>query len=269
MTELQQTELEILKQLDKACKELDIPYFLVCGSALGAVKYRGFIPWDDDIDVAMYREDYERFCKDAPKLLPKRFFLQNSKSDPAFAHIYSKLRDSHTTYIEKAAAHLPIHHGAFIDVFPLDGYPKSKVAQRILELRKRVYNSMLLSAFAVEGRLQSVWRHLGVHKKTAAIIRRYDRMIRKYRTEDSQILCNHGNWQGVLDYTSVEVFEKGTPMFFENLEIMVPVRYHEYLVQKYGNYMEDLPQSEQKGHHTYLICDCQNPYTIYTNNLEK
>ena len=108
------------------CDRLQMEYFMLCGSALGAIKYGGFIPWDDDIDVGLYREDYERFCKEAPMLLPKKFFLQNYASDPDFPAIYSKLRDSSTTSIEKSVAKLPINHGISIDIFPLDGYPKKK-----------------------------------------------------------------------------------------------------------------------------------------------
>ena len=77
MTELQKTELKILKTVIDICDRLGIGYFLVCGSALGAAKYQGFIPWDDDVDLGMYREDYEKFCEIAPALLPSYYFLQN------------------------------------------------------------------------------------------------------------------------------------------------------------------------------------------------
>lgn len=133
MNELQQAEFALLKAFDQVCAKLGLKYFLVCGSALGAAKYRGFIPWDDDIDVALYREDYEIFCAHAAALLPEHLFVQNYRTDPAFPAIYSKLRDSNTTYIEKSARHLPIHHGIFIDVFPLDGYPDGRLARRRLE----------------------------------------------------------------------------------------------------------------------------------------
>ena len=77
MTKLQQTEFDLLKTTVDICDKLGITYYLVCGSALGAVKYSGFIPWDDDVDIAMPRLDYKRFCKEAPELLPEYYFLQN------------------------------------------------------------------------------------------------------------------------------------------------------------------------------------------------
>ena len=121
MTELQETELELLKQFLLVCEQFKLTYYLVCGSALGAVKYGGFIPWDDDIDVALPRKDYEVFCREAPKMLPEWCFLQNYHSEPEYYLLGSKLRDSRTTYIEIMTERLNINHGVFIDIFPLDG----------------------------------------------------------------------------------------------------------------------------------------------------
>ena len=94
MTPIQKKVLQILQSFMQICDQLQLKYFLVCGSALGAVKYGGFVPWDDDVDVALFRNDYERFCKEAPALLPEQLFLQNFQSDPAFPAIYGKLRNS-------------------------------------------------------------------------------------------------------------------------------------------------------------------------------
>ena len=129
MNDLQQTEFKMLKCFVEICNKLNLKYYLVCGTALGAVKYKGFIPWDDDVDVALPREDYEIFCKEAQRLLPKEYFLQTYKTDKAYPSIFAKIRNSNTTYIEKTIAKLPINHGVYIDVFPLDGYPEDKKSQ--------------------------------------------------------------------------------------------------------------------------------------------
>lgn len=267
MTELQQTEYEILLELDRICKYLRIPYFLVCGSALGAVKYSGFIPWDDDVDVAMYRQDYERFLREAPNLLPQNLFLQNYKTDPGFPQIFSKLRNTDTTFIEKTAAKLPIHHGVFIDIFPLDGYPAGKLSQKWLELRKRLYNSMLLSAYDLPhvSRLHKLWRFLGIPNRTAVVAGQYEKMIRRYTSESTAVLCNHGNWQGVLDYAPKYYFAEGAQMVFEGLLVLVPAQYDAYLRRKYGNYQADLPIELQVGHHTCSISDCKQSFLVYIN----
>ena len=94
MNELQEKEFELLKIFVEICKKLNINYYMVCGTALGAVKYNGFIPWDDDIDVALCRKDYETFCESAQSYLPNGLFLQTYKTDKQFPHVFAKLRDS-------------------------------------------------------------------------------------------------------------------------------------------------------------------------------
>lgn len=268
MTQLQETEFEILKAFDAVCRKLDLPYFLVCGSALGAVKYGGFIPWDDDIDVAMYREDYEVFLREAGNYLPDHLFLQNHHTEPAFPQIYSKLRNSATTYIEKSAQALPINHGVFLDIFPLDGYPDSRGSQRLLEIKKRLFLSMANSVYTVQrspaGKLAClVWKLLRVNANPAAVAGWFERAIVKYPPGTSDVLCNHGNWQGQLDYFPAEGFGEGAWMRFEGLQVRVPARYSVYLTRKYGDYLQDPPEEDRNGHHHYTVCDCQKPYTAY------
>lgn len=268
MNELQQKEFELLKEFDRICRELELPYFLVCGSALGAVKYQGFIPWDDDVDVAMYRQDYETFIRNAPAMLPEGLFLQNHHTEPRFPQLYSKLRDSNTTYIEKTAAAIPMNHGVFIDIFPLDGYPKGKLAQSWLEFRKKLYQSMLLSAYefprgGVSGVLCKMYRLLGLNRKSAKIAKKLNKCLSRYGTEGSELICNHGNWQGKLEYAPRWHYGGGTFVEFEGLTSYAPERYDEYLRQKYGDWRADLPPEEQKGHHYHSVCDVHTPYTYY------
>ena len=146
MTELQQIEKNILACALEIVDRLHLTYFLVCGSALGAVKYNGFIPWDDDIDIAMPRKDYTAFCEKAGELLPPHLFLQNCHTEKNFPYIFSKIRDSRTTYIEKGMAGLDINHGVYIDVFPLDGYPVELKEQRWLENKNSNISSCISAA---------------------------------------------------------------------------------------------------------------------------
>ncbi|MBQ7801714.1 MAG: LicD family protein [Oscillospiraceae bacterium] len=266
MTELQETEFEILVEFDRVCRRLELPYFLVCGSALGAVKYGGFIPWDDDIDVALYREDYEEFLRKAPRLLPEHLFLQNWRTDPAYPQIGSKLRNSRTTYLETSAAPLPINHGVFIDIFPMDGYPRAKPAGQIFELRKRLYAAMLQSGCEYPrtglGRLfRQTCRVLGITKHTDRVAARYERMITRYPVRREGLVCNHANWQGKLDYSPYNHFGPGAPARFEGLAVRVPAQYRAYLTQKYGDYTLDPPEEQRVGHHYCTACDCRRPYT--------
>lgn len=268
MTSLQRIQLDMLKECMRICDELRLTCFLVCGSALGAVKYGGFIPWDDDLDIAMRREEYEIFIHKASAMLPSHLFLQNYHTDPCFPRIYSKLRNSNTTYVEKGVAKLPIHHGVYIDIFPLDGYPDNKSAQLVLEKKKSCYKRQLGCALQMERGWKS-WllcrwnRVLGYHKRIAQVASKYDSMISSIPTMNSVLLCNHGNWQGKMEYASREQYGEGTWAIFEGLKVRVPERYDEYLTQKYGDWRAELPPERQVGHHYYEIMDLTKPYTEY------
>lgn len=256
MNALQKTQLELLKNFLDTCDHLGLRYFLVCGSALGAVKYRGFIPWDDDVDIAMPRKDYEIFCARAQTLLPEYVFVQNFRTDPAFPYIYTKLRHSRTTCVEYSSRRLPIHHGVFIDIFPLDGYPTRKGQQMLLEFRKTLFRLQLLSAFdgsySLKVRLlMALFRIFGVHKRTARIAARYEAMVAAFPADTATIWCNHGNWQGKLDYAPKDWFGRGCEALFEGISVMIPAEYDAYLTRKYGDWRAELPLSQQKSHHHF------------------
>jgi len=270
VNELQKTERELLKYFLEVCDRLELNYYLICGTALGAVKYGGFIPWDDDIDVALFREDYEAFLRKAPAMLPEYIFLQNYRTDPAFPQIFSKLRDSRTTYMEESSAKLPINHGVYIDIFPLDGYPKHKKDQQKLERKKTRYKRQLACCFDVNRGFSSqllcaMNRLFGCKKNSAKIAKKYETLVSSYPIGGSQLICNHGNWQGQLEYASQEQYGKGTQVKFEGLDVRVPEKYDEYLTQKYGNWRADLPKEQQVGHHYYSVLDLKRPYTEYIN----
>lgn len=268
MTELQQTEFEMLKATVQVCDRLGLTCYLVCGSALGAAKYKGFIPWDDDIDVALPREDYKVFCREAQNYLPEWYFLQTHETDPHYPWFSAKLRDSRTTYIEKASAGLDINHGIFIDIFPLDGYPLDEKEQRKLEGRKRFYKLLLVSAY--EGSyslkvriLMKMFRILGVHKRTAVLVAKLQEVLSAWPLEGSALWCNHANWQGKLEYAPAEQYGKGTWATFEGLPVRIPEQYDAYLTRKYGDWRADLPKDQQVGHHYYGVMDLHKPYTAY------
>lgn len=268
MTPLQTVELDMLKQFVDISNRLDLQYFLVCGSALGAVKYRGFIPWDDDIDVAMPREDYQRFLLEAPDLLPEYLFLQNFHTDPEFPHIFSKLRDSRTAFIEAGVAHRKMHHGVYIDIFPLDGYPEGRSAQFRLEITKKFYGWQQYCALQGDAPLKvrfrnRIFRLFGYHKRTAKTLEKMESLFLRYPAEGSSIWCNHGNWQGRLEYVPRSQYGKGTWGEFEGLTVRLPENYDAYLTQKYGPWRQDLPESQKHSHHACILFSPDRPYTDF------
>lgn len=122
MLRLKACEVSMLKEFIEICEKLGLRYYALYGTLLGAVRHQGFIPWDDDIDVGMMREDYEVFVREGQKYLSEHLFLQTYESDPEYISGYAKIRDNNTTFIETSVKSRKMNHGIFIDIFPLDSF---------------------------------------------------------------------------------------------------------------------------------------------------
>ena len=117
---MQLTELDMLVEFDKVCRKYNINYVLFGGSLLGAVRHQGYIPWDDDADIGMLREDYETFKKHKDEMNPNICFFQDHDTDHEYRWEYGKLRRTGSTYVRVGQEHLKCKTGIFVDVFPMD-----------------------------------------------------------------------------------------------------------------------------------------------------
>ena len=127
--------LDIMVEIDKVCRRNNINYWIDFGSLLGAVRHQGFIPWDDDLDIAMSKEDFERFKRIAPKELPCNLFLQTPESDPSFLMPMLKVRDKNSMFITRHEDFTKNYNkGLYIDIFVVTGYPKVRKKTRKLLL---------------------------------------------------------------------------------------------------------------------------------------
>ena len=269
MNELQQIEFDLFLCFDEICKKLDLKYFLLSGSALGAVRHQGFIPWDDDLDVGLYREDYNKFMEMAPSMLPKDFFLQNYRTDPGAPFVGAKLRNSNTTFMETAIAKLRMNHGVYMDIFPLDGYPEDEAEQQRLASKKKGFQRKLYCGYEAPRKLRSAvmayaLRLLGYHKKRLApTVAKYETLISSYAVSDSAIICSHGNRYGAKDYMPKEYYGEGAYMTFEGIQVRVPEKYDEYLTRLYGDWHTPPPVEERQVIHPCKVCDLKKSYVEY------
>ena len=248
IAEVKKIELDILKEFIRICHELNLTYYAAYGTVLGAIRHRGFIPWDDDIDVAMPREDYDFFLEKAQFLIKDNYFVQTYKTDKEYSQPFAKMRRSDTTFIEKASKYMDINHGIYIDIFPLDGYPKSKKDRFIFKWKRITYDHYIYNSGDLKKEVgKNKWICLISHcmKKINAVeaAERKDRLSKRFPYKDSNIV-------GCLlqDSPSKEVmgkdkFGKGTKVQFEDIEIRVPEKFDEYLKAIYGDYMK-LPPEE-------------------------
>lgn len=275
MTDLQKVEFDILKTVVEICDQLNLRYYLVCGSALGAVKYGGFIPWDDDIDIGLPREDYEVFIQEAQELLPGYYFLQNYRTDKKFPLFMSKVRDSRTTFIENVYKDIDMHHGVYIDIFPLDGYPKDQKEIVALEKQKALssrlrsvryhYETKNILSIGVRTTIYRVmYKVFGMYSDTARAVEKFDNVAKSFKIEDSDYICNHSNWQGTIEYAPKWHYGEGAWTTFEGLRVKVPENFDAYLTQKYGNWRADLPVSKRNSGHCIYKLDLNTSYSEYT-----
>ena len=131
LRQMQLRLLDILVEIDKVCRKHDIKYWIDFGSLLGAVRHGGFIPWDDDLDIAMPKEDFERFKKIAPKELPDNLFLQTPETDPSFLMPILKVRDKNSLFITKHEDFTKEYNkGLYIDIFIVTEYPQVSIKTR-------------------------------------------------------------------------------------------------------------------------------------------
>lgn len=126
LRQIQLIELEMLEEVDRICKKCDISYSIIAGTLLGAVRHKGFIPWDDDADVALLRPEYEKFREACKTELDKdRFYFQDHRNTRGYRWGYGKIRRKNTLFLREYQEHMPYKQGIFIDIFPLDGVPEN------------------------------------------------------------------------------------------------------------------------------------------------
>ncbi|MDR0745060.1 MAG: LicD family protein [Mediterranea sp.] len=136
--------LQIIKEVKRICDEEKIQYFIIGGSALGAVRHSGFIPWDDDFDIGMTRDNYERFLKIAPNKLAPDYFLQWYGTDAGSPFYFAKVRMNGTLFIENYCRNIDMHQGIYIDIFPYDHLPLSKWKRKIQHIKTVIYSELYI-----------------------------------------------------------------------------------------------------------------------------
>ena len=274
---LKEKEFEMLKHFISICEKYNLRYFLIGGSCLGAVRHNGFIPWDDDIDVGMPRDDYDKFLDIAQNELPENLFLQNHCMDKEYPMSFSKIRNSDTTFIEKSLQKCNINHGIYIDVFPLDGFTSNRVKKAFFIIKKYLLSFRISYLFVFEKKKlpKCTFRHFV--KKAVKLISRIiypdikkavlkrDKHYRKYKYDSSQLIANHSSPWEQREVMPKEFYGNGIDGIFEGIKVKLPQDYDAYLTALYGDYMKFPPEEQRVGHHYHTVIDCNKSYKEYVN----
>lgn len=266
LRELQLCELEILKDVLRICQKHDLTVMMLGGTFLGAVRHKGFIPWDDDVDMAMSRKDYERFLEIAPQELKEGYRLWHFMTDKAMPYYPAQVVDPSFEFLDVSAQKEKVRC-AWIDIFPLDGMPKGKIRflfhkYRLLYLRMMLKFSQFSEIVAVnlknrplhERILVGVGKHLHLekymdtHKRMLLI----DRCLKKYPYETAEQIVNFMGAYKFREMFPRDMFSDLTDYPFETLMLKGQRDYDRVLSQLYGDYMTPPPVEQQNKHGTVI-----------------
>lgn len=258
LRKVQLTQLEMLKAFDSVCRKHHISYILSSGTLLGAVRHQGFIPWDDDLDIDMTRENYERFLACADEL-GDRYSVQNWHTDKEFALPFSKLRMNGTVYREKGSSRLT-NCGIYIDIFPCDRR-KADLSETWRFRKLNLYRLMMLhmssaydtSAFSMRLRAALCVLSLPYRGKNGRtrLIRKYEQLATKQPDETENVILFENGGAKAIGKWLIEkhCFEELCELPFESYRFSCPQDYDGYLRRAYGDYLQLPPEEKRYNRH--------------------
>lgn len=267
LKQVQEKQYEILKEVDRICRKNNIKYHLYAGTLLGAIRHNGFIPWDDDIDIAMKREEYEKFLKVVITDLDNRFFIQHFSTDKNSIIPFIKIRMNNTTFLEKESKNIKMHQGIFIDIFPLDKVinGKSSFKYKINILRIKILFKIMINAHGsiVYNKKIGILNIFKIPIKIFKIFparlfnRKINSLSQKYSDANSIYYSNLSN---SVDKTQLKRFmmnedelEKFLNWRFIYDEFPITELYDQVLTRCYGDYLSYPPKEMQVPHHGTII----------------
>lgn len=253
LRKIQLIQLEMLIEVDRICKKCGIHYNIIAGTLLGAVRHGGFIPWDDDADVAMLRSEYDRFVKAAARELDtSRFYFQDHRTTPGYRWGYGKLRRKDTLFLREHQEHMPYPQGIFIDIFPLDQVPESRIGRMLVNFECFLVRKVLYSPvgrIADKNALKRVVYSALSHIPDKTVFGYYEGMIRRASWRNSsmvRILMFPTPNDTYMYYK--RWYENSADITFENHTFSGIVDWDGYLSFKFGSYMELPPEEQRKTH---------------------
>lgn len=250
LRKLQLVELDMLRELDRICRENDIQYIIDAGTLLGAVRHGGFIPWDDDVDIRMLRGDYDRFCEICKSQMSTNYFLQTYRTDPGYRWGYARILKKGTVYKRNGQHKMTAKNGIFIDVFPNDNLPDAFIPNRICTYLSWICRKILYSEVgALNKKKFSSWVGFNIlnlfpkewgHKGMEYLSRKYS------NAEATRVRCfgwgDDVETKGFLKKWNIETMD----IQFEGLTVRAPKDIEGFLICSFGEAYMTLPPKEKR-----------------------
>ncbi|MBD3107613.1 LicD family protein [Bacillus sp. AGMB 02131] len=267
LRELQLVELEILKDVVKICEENNLRYFLMGGTFLGAVRHKGFIPWDDDIDIAMPREDYENFFEIVDQKLHGDYIYKNFKKGNEKTIYFSRVENINFEIEDNSAIKKRIRN-AWIDIFPLDGMPNNRLVRffhkiRLLYLRVTlqysqfsvIVNQNLPNRPLHENILIKIGKMINFERilDTEKCMNKLDIALKKYNYHNSKYVVNFMGAYKFKEMFLREIYDDTEKYEFETEQLIAPKNFNFVLSQMYGDYMTPPREDAKNKHNTKTI----------------
>lgn len=260
---IHETEFDIMLIIDQICRAHNLTYFAIGGSVLGAVRHQGFIPWDDDIDIAMPRKDYEEFLHYAALELPDSYFLQTFFSEKKSPFYFAKVRKNNTKFIEYYLKDLDIHQGIFVDIFPFDNVPDNTVVKRLHYFLCRFAYQMFLSKslttvcssrFEQRNNYKVIIRKI-LHFLLIPVSKNFlfhflDCCVRMFNGKECKEIAHIVRKRLRIKHKDLYPI---TYLPFGSFNMPVPNNYDAYLSAHYGDYKNLPTKNKRYGHLPYLI----------------
>ena len=263
---LQLEELNMLKEIDRICERHGLTYFVLGGTLLGAVRHKGFIPWDDDLDIAFKRDEYEAFLKYAQEELPPPLKVIHLKNDPKYIYAFGRVINPNIKLRREFTKNQTVQ-SLWVDVFPLDTAPGKGIKKfiwdkelyilrgirniacfsEIIDTKKKYHGiKKLIVSIALRTNIEKLF---DIHRS----VERLDRFLTGWASDSNTRIGNPlGAWW-YKEIFPIEYYEDTVRLPFEDMEVTCPKEYDAVLTQIYGDYMTPPPEDKRNKHGTSLV----------------
>lgn len=265
---LQKVELDILKDFIKICDENNLEYFGLAGTGIGVMRHKGFIPWDDDIDVGLLRDDYEKFLKIAEQELSDKYIVMNGRKNSNYPLMTTRLMKKGTKFREYTLKDIDCELGIFLDIYPLDYVSDCKFKFFKQGLKSFIFSKLIILrsipfpyvpytgikkkiVYVITGMAYGCLCLFGISKKW--LHRMCEQAMIENNAEESSRVTFFGDTTPYMEMINLKDLFPLKKMLFEDMYIKMPNNMDPYLTNLFGNYMEMPPVEKRKNHFPYEL----------------